>query len=92
MDRSYRRSIYKVIGPSPTKNPQSLMLEFVSLGADVIERWKDSNAPLDMYQMERKRSEFRRATNNELRESNKARVIYLLRRLLTKLSLQNTNF
>ena len=85
-DRSYKRSIYKVL--SKTSNPRILLLEFVSLGEDVIEMWKDRKANPFHYRCERKATDFRKATRKEIRESNRTRGIYQLRKILRKLGLK----
>ena len=85
-DRSYRRSIYKVIGRGV--DAKHLLLEFVSLKDDTIDRWLDSKAPVDMYQSMRKHSEFRKANRKEIKESRLVIALYRLHRLLRKLGIE----
>lgn len=88
LDRSYQRSIYKVLGKG-TKS-KSLLLEFVSLRDDVIDRWKDTGAGVLQYQCERRSSEFRKANRKEIKASKRARAIYYLNKLFNRLGLQRS--
>ena len=64
-----------------------LMVEFVSLGRDVVNRYKDTDAPAYVYQSERKASDFRHATKKEIKESIRTIGIYLLSKILSRLGL-----
>ena len=83
IDRSYKRSIYKML--SSTEDPDRGLFEFQSLGADVVQRWKDSHSSISQYQMTRKYKDFRLATVDELNESTRAQSRYALQKLLHKL-------
>lgn len=84
-DRSYRRSIYKFL--SSTESANIGLFEFQSLRSDVVERWKDRGAPSHLYRMNREYSEFRKATPGEVLESDKARAMYYMLKVLRHLSL-----
>jgi hypothetical protein len=88
-DRSFKRSIYKLIGISDEnlKNPEFGMFEFQSLGDDVVERWKEQGARVSNYQFIRKFSEFRLATRGEKKEGAKARGMYYLMKMLQRLGI-----
>jgi hypothetical protein len=84
-NRSYHRSVYKVIGPGGS--PKYLLLEFVSLGHDVVMNYKRRNAPLGMYQTFRQHARFRKVTKKERKESNKTTARWYLLEILKLLGL-----
>lgn len=83
IDRSFKRSVYKLIARSSQADIG--LFEFQSLGRDVVERWKDGHASTASYQGYRRYNEFRLATKKELLESYKARSTYMLIKMLRRL-------
>jgi hypothetical protein len=84
-DRSYRRSIYKMVGLST--DPEQGMFEFQSLGNQVVDAFKNQGSPTTMYIFLRRYDEFRHATDEEIRSSDKVRAKYRLIYLLGSLKL-----
>lgn len=86
-DRSYKRSIYKYIGPSV--DPLYGEFEFVTLGENTAEQYMRGHRFTDKSAITFRRlfAEFRKATPKEIKKSNQTRARYLLRFLLFRLGI-----
>ena len=84
-DRSYKRSIYKML--STSENPETGLFEFQSLGPYCVDRYIDMGSKSVQYQFIREYAEFRLANRQEIAVSNRTRSQYRMLKFLERLGI-----
>lgn len=91
-NRSYKRSIYRYIGPHEDSPETMGYYQFVTLGNTTVKQWKDRGADPKQYTFPRDHDEFRLATPEEIEESDNVVTEYAVRSLLHKLKVISLDY